>query len=237
MIQLKNLSVKLAGKEVLKDINLEIKSFLTTIILGQSGSGKSTLLRALVGLIQPDQGEIWQDGEKLDYASLSSYRHSLGYVIQDGGLFPHLSALENITLMAQYLGWDWSHIEKRLDFLSELFQVESTLLKQYPSELSGGQKQKVSLMRALMLEPIRLMMDEPFSALDQPTRRELRTNLKKIFTELKLTVVMVTHDVTEAKFLAEEIVLLHNGQITHQGKMEDLNLTEDDYFSEEFSHG
>jgi osmoprotectant transport system ATP-binding protein len=146
----------------------------------------------------------------------------MGYVIQDGGLFPHLTAAQNALLMATYLRRPASEMRSRLKELCDLTHFPPEGLDRYPVELSGGQRQRVSLMRALMLDPDVLLLDEPLAALDPLVRASLQTDLKEIFRRLQKTVVLVTHDMAEAGYLADKIVLLMEGRIIQQGTLEDL---------------
>ncbi|RLA10019.1 MAG: ABC transporter ATP-binding protein [Gammaproteobacteria bacterium] len=185
--------------------------------MGSSGSGKSTLLRLILGLLTPDAGEIVVGGEPLTADRLIDIRRRTGYLIQSGGLFPHLTARDNVTLMARRSGWNPRQIDQRLAELAELTRLKMDLLKRMPSALSGGQRQRVALMRALMLDPDLLLLDEPFSALDPLIRHELQDELKALIGELNKTVVLVSHDVAEAAWLADHLVLLSEGEIIQQG--------------------
>ena len=146
----------------------------------------------------------------------------MGYVIQEGGLFPHLTAYQNISLMANYLGWSEDRVANRVTELAQLTQFPPEGLNRFPSQLSGGQRQRVSLMRALALDPALLLLDEPLGALDPMIRSGLQTDLKHIFQSLGKTVVIVTHDIGEAGFLGDSIVLLRDGQIVQQGILTEL---------------
>jgi osmoprotectant transport system ATP-binding protein len=157
-----------------------------------------------------------------------------GYVIQDGGLFPHLSARENVTLVAERLGWDASRISARVDELFDLAGLSADLASRYPAELSGGQRQRVGIMRALILDPDLLLMDEPLGALDPILRARLQRDLKSLFLRLKKTVLLVTHDMNEAAFLADTIAILRQGQVVQQGSFEDLAARPADDFVAEF---
>jgi osmoprotectant transport system ATP-binding protein len=159
------------------------------------------------------------NGELLARSNIWEYRKLMGYVIQDGGLFPHLSAEDNVKIMAKYLGWDEKKISDRIIELSELTKFPVDGLKRFPMELSGGQKQRVSLMRALMLDPKFLLLDEPLGALDPLIRFDLQTDLKEIFKRLKKTVIMVTHDLNEAAYLGDSIVLMRNGEVVQVGEI------------------
>jgi len=191
-------------------------------LIGSSGCGKSTILRLIAGLVQPDNGHIEIDGNILSDSNLISVRKKLGYVIQDGGLFPHLSAYKNISLMASYIGWDTNRINKRIEELSNLTKFPPDHLNRFPAELSGGQKQRVSLMRALMLDPELLLLDEPLGALDPLIRFELQDDLKDIFNRLNKTVLLVTHDLNEAIYFADEIFLIKDGMIIQNGNVNEL---------------
>jgi osmoprotectant transport system ATP-binding protein len=149
-------------------------------------------------------------------------RRRMGYVIQEGGLFPHLTAGQNVTLMARHLGWKPDLIDDRVDELTALTHFPATGLDRYPVQLSGGQRQRVSLMRALMLDPEILLLDEPLGALDPMIRAELQGELREIFRTLGKTVVLVTHDMGEAAYLGDTIVLLRGGRIVQSGTLPDL---------------
>ncbi len=194
----------------------------TLVLIGASGSGKSTLLRLMVGLLRPDQGAIHlQDSEVTPDAALE-LRRRMGYVIQDGGLFPHLTARGNVTLMAQHLAWSRERVDARLTELVDLTKFPPDALDRYPTQISGGQRQRVSLMRALFLDPAILFLDEPLGALDPLIRSDLQQDLRAIFRALKKTVVLVTHDLAEARYFADRIVLLHEGRVVQEGSFDDL---------------
>jgi osmoprotectant transport system ATP-binding protein len=194
----------------------------TTVLLGPSGCGKSTLLRLMLGLIASDTGSVSFGDELLTPDNVMQFRRRVGYVIQDGGLFPHLTARGNVALMARYLGRDPAAIDRRLAELAELTRFPAEGLDRYPAQLSGGQRQRVALMRALMLDPDLLLLDEPLGALDPLIRSELQADLKAIFRAVGKTVVLVTHDLGEAGFLGDEIVLLRAGRIVQRGTLADL---------------
>ena len=211
-----------ADRTVLRGIDLDIPSGKTTVLIGPSGCGKSTLLRLIIGLISPDAGTVIFDEKPVEPASVLAMRRKMGYVIQDGGLFPHLTAERNVTLMARYLGWERQRIRKRVDELRELTHLPADTLDRYPAQLSGGQRQRVGLMRALMLDPELLLLDEPLGALDPMIRADLQFDLSEIFRSLQKTVVLVTHDIGEAAFFGDSIVLLRNGQIVQHGTVYQL---------------
>lgn len=194
----------------------------TTALIGPSGCGKSTLLRILTGLLKPQSGRILLNGREVISYEWPALRKKIGYVIQDGGLFPHLSGRENVVLAAKYLGWSDPDLNKRCDELAELTQLTRDTLDRYPGELSGGQRQRVSLMRALFLSPEILFLDEPMRALDPFLRYELRAELKEIFDQTRITAVIVTHDLAEARSLGHQIHLLNEGCIVQSGVFSDF---------------
>jgi len=194
----------------------------TTAIIGPSGCGKSTLLRLITYLIKPDSGKILINGIELNKTSSRKAKKKMGYVIQEGGLFPHLTAKENVVLVARRTGWDVQKIANRFHELCEITSISPDLLSRFPLELSGGQRQRISLMRALMLDPPILLMDEPLGALDPIVKMKLQYDLRGIFYKLKKTVLFVTHDISEAAYFGEEIVLMNNGNVVHKGTISDL---------------
>ncbi|MFH0352179.1 MAG: ATP-binding cassette domain-containing protein [Chromatiales bacterium] len=220
MLELRGVHKRYGAVEALRPIDLVIVRGRTTVLIGPSGCGKSTVLRLLLGLIHPDAGEVRVDGAPL--VPSPSLRQRLGYVVQDGGLFPHLTARGNVELMARHVRWDPSRIDARLSELTELVQLPAGTLERYPAQLSGGQCQRVSLMRALMLDPDVLLLDEPLGALDPMIRSELQGDLRRIFRALGKTVVLVTHDLGEAGFLGDVLVLMRDGAIAQRGTLEEL---------------
>ncbi len=222
VIELKQVSKAFGATQALERIDLRVEPGQTTVLIGPSGCGKSTLLRAIVGLIGLDGGTAFFEGSAISARSVQAFRRRMGYVIQEGGLFPHLTAEENVVLMARQLGWSERKWRGRLAELAELTRLPIDALGRYPVELSGGQRQRVSLMRALMLDPHVLLMDEPLGALDPMIRSELQVELRAIFRRLEKTVLLVTHDLDEAGFLGDLIVLLREGQIEQQGTLQEL---------------
>lgn len=223
-----------AGAGGLADIGLTIERGSTTAIVGPSGSGKSTLLKLAIGLLWPTRGHVCIDAQVLSPDNALALRQRIGYVIQTGGLFPHLPARDNVGLMARHLKRSTTEIEARVNTLAELVQLDRALLDRKPQDLSGGQRQRVSLMRALMLDPPLLLLDEPLGALDPMVRYELQNDLRQLFAQLGKTVVLVTHDLAEASFFGDRIVLLRDGRIVQQGRYEDLAHTPAEPFVTEF---
>ena len=234
LIKLKEVSKQYADAVALHPTNLSIESGKSTVLIGPSGCSKSTLLRVIIRLIEPDSGSIAFDGKPITTANINPLRRRIGYVIQEGGLFPHLTARANVLLMARHVGKSDDETHSRLMELSELTRFPEKLLERYPVELSGGQRQRVSLMRALMLSPELLLLDEPLGALDPLVRASLQKDLKEIFTRLGQTVVFVTHDLAEAIYFADEIVLMNEGRIVQKGTIADLRERPANPFVSEF---
>lgn len=222
MIELEAVSKYFGHVRALDRVTVRVRPRATTVLMGSSGCGKSTALRMMVGLIQADRGRVLFDGVPLSSDNILEVRRRMGYVIQDGGLFAHLSAADNVALAARYLGWDEQRVMPRLKELADLVQLRPSSLSLYPVELSGGQRQRVSLMRAMMLEPEVLLLDEPLGALDPIIRNELQYQLRTIFRQLQQTVVLVTHDIAEASFFGDHLVLLRGGEVVQQGDIRDL---------------
>ena len=215
--------VKHHGAAVALDgVDLSIAPGRTTALIGPSGAGKSSVLRMLLGLEWPDAGEVRFDGAPLQRTQLLEQRRRIGYVIQEGGLFPHLTAAGNAGLLARTLGWPAARIAARIDALVALCRLPRDALTRFPAELSGGQRQRVGLIRALMLDPPVLLLDEPLAALDPIVRNELQTQMRELFASLRKTVVLVTHDVAEAAYLGDTLVLLRHGRVVQQGSAREL---------------
>ncbi len=220
-IELRGAGKRFGAVESLKATTLAVGPGVT-VLLGPTGSGKSTLLRLVAGLAPPSEGEVLLWRQPLTPVTIGSFRRRMGYVIQEGGLFPHLTAKQNVTLAARYFGWEEERIARRLDELVELTHFPADALARYPAQLSGGQRQRVGLMRALMLGPELVLLDEPLGALDPMIRAEMRTDLRAIFKLLGQTVVLVTHDLVEAEFFADHVVLLNDGAVVQQGPLDEL---------------
>lgn len=234
MLVLTQVSKRYADTAALLPTDLQVPKGETLVLIGPSGCGKSTLLRLIAGLITPDSGSIRFEGTAIAPDNILQIRQRMGYVIQEGGLFPHLSVRDNVTVMAQYLRRDNDWIESRLAELAQLAQLPGDMMTRFPAELSGGQRQRVSLMRALMLDPDLLLLDEPLGALDPMIRYELQQELKSIFDQLGKTVVMVTHDIAEAAFFGHTLVLMRDGCILQTGPFKALARTPADPFVEQF---
>src|SRR5437660_7541563 len=222
LVELSDVSKKYGGSIALHPTDLDFARGKTTVLIGPSGCGKSTLLRLVIRLLDPDGGTISFDGTPVTLANISELRRRIGYVIQDGGLFPHLTARRNVLLMATHLKKQAGEMQRRLAELCALTRFPEAALDRFPVELSGGQRQRISLMRALMLSPELLLLDEPLGALDPLVRAALQKDLKEIFGRLRQTAILVTHDLAEAAYLGDEIVLMSEGQVVQRGTLDDL---------------
>ena len=222
MIQLKNVSKNYGSVVALCPTDLNIEEGKVTALIGPSGCGKSTILRLINGLISPTRGIVEFEGQIISPQNILEIRRRTGYVIQDGGLFPHLTASQNVLLMPKELKQPQTETQQRLEELCQLTDFPPNLLNNFPGELSGGQRQRVSLMRALILNPDVLLLDEPLGALDPIVRSSLQQELKDIFQSLGKTVILVTHDLHEAAYLGDVLVLLKSGQVMQQGTLDQL---------------
>jgi len=234
VIALEGVTKRFGERQVIGSLTLDIPSRTSLALVGPSGCGKSTVLRLVLGLLAPDEGQVIVAGVPVTPATVIAVRRRAGYVIQEGGLFPHLTALRNVTLLAARLGWSRDRIAARVDELAALVGLDGPPLRRYPSELSGGQRQRVGLMRALMLDPPVLLLDEPMGALDPLVRARLQRDLKRIFGELGKTVLLVTHSLEEAAYLGDEVALMRSGRLIQRGKMSDLVDAPADGFVREF---
>lgn len=234
MIVLRGVSKSFKNQKVLESISLELQEGQTHVLIGLSGSGKSTLLRMIMGLIPCDKGQIEINKEVLSETNRETLVKKMGYVIQDGGLFPHFTARENVTLMAKLMKWPREQISDRLKELTQLVGLKDSVLDQFPRELSGGQKQRVALLRALLPNPPLLLLDEPLGALDPIVRANLQEELKAIFNQLRKTVIIVTHDMSEAAYFGHTITLFNKGRIEQHGPMESFVKAPNSPFVREF---
>ena len=224
-LRLEEASKHYPGTTALDAVSLTFPADAITAVIGPSGCGKSTLLKLLNGLEQPDGGRVIAFGEALDYGNLPPLRRRMGYAVQGTGLFPHLSARDNITLLAQLARWSDADISTRLEALLELSQLEATQLDRYPHQLSGGQQQRVGLCRAMMLKPEVLLLDEPFGAIDPITRSDIQAQLLALHRAEPRTTVLVTHDMAEALKLADHLVIMAGGRIAHSEAKDSLLAT------------
>jgi osmoprotectant transport system ATP-binding protein len=222
MLELIGVNKRFERRTILSDVTLRVPKGATHALIGSSGSGKTTLLRITLGLIPLDRGYVKINEQPLSSFTPVQWADRIGYVPQDGGLFPHITAQANVALIASLRGWSKARIDARVAELSHLVDLDASLLRQFPHELSGGQKQRVAIMRAALMDPDVMLLDEPMAALDPLIRRSLQQELKSIFQRLGKTVLLVTHDLGEAVYLSEAITLLHEGRVVQTGRYEEL---------------
>ncbi len=202
------------GRLLLSEVALSLEAGTTTALLGRSGSGKTTLLRMVNGLVRPTSGEVLVAGESISHADTVSLRRSIGYVIQETGLFPHMTVERNAGLALELAGRTKAEIALRAEQVLALAGLDfGEFRARHPWQLSGGQRQRVGLARALATDPAVLLMDEPFGALDPMTRAEMQTMLWELLGQVKKTVLLVTHDLDEALYLASRVVFLEAGEV------------------------
>jgi osmoprotectant transport system ATP-binding protein len=221
-IELTSVAKHYGAQAALAGVTLSVERGAFTALVGGSGSGKTTLLKTINRLVVPDAGTVRVLGEDVAAAQPHLLRRKIGYVFQEVGLFPHLSVAENIAVTPKLLGWDQKRIDGRVANLLGLVDLPQEVAARAPSELSGGQRQRVGVARALAAEPVLMLMDEPFGALDPLTRDALGTDYRALHERLGLTTVMVTHDMAEAVLLADRIVVLRDGAIVADGTPSDL---------------
>jgi osmoprotectant transport system ATP-binding protein len=221
IVNVRNVSYKFAGAQgasVLSNVSLQVQSGEILVLLGRSGSGKTTLLRLVNRMLVPSGGEVLVEGRTTVEWNPIRLRRRIGYVIQEGGLFPHFTVGENIGLVPSLDGWPAERIAARVGELLQLVGLDpKTFMNRKPRELSGGQRQRVGVARALGADPAILLMDEPFGALDPVTRSELQREFAGLAGRLGKTIIFVTHDLREALLLGTRIALLENGAIAAMG--------------------
>jgi choline transporter len=214
MIEYKHVALRYGEKSVLEDVNLKIKDGEFMVLVGPSGSGKTTMLKMINRLLEPTDGNIYMDDKRIKDYNQRDLRLSTGYVLQQIALFPNLTVAENIAIIPEMKGWNKDKIKHNT---AELLEMVGLPAKEYagrlPSMLSGGEQQRVGIVRAIIGEPRILLMDEPFSALDAISRKQLQVLTKKLHNEFGVTIIFVTHDTDEALLLADRIAVLQNGQI------------------------
>jgi osmoprotectant transport system ATP-binding protein len=213
------------GTAVVKNISLTVPANLTTALVGESGSGKSTLLQIINGLVIPETGRVSIFGLNIDFEALPKFRRKMGYAVQGAGLFPHMTVRQNIVLMAKLEKWSISKIQERYLYLLELLDLEEDFSDRYPHSLSGGQQQRVSLCRAMMLNPPLMLLDEPFSALDPITRESIHDEFLTLQKAESRSIVLVTHDMSEALKLADQLVILKDGEVIQTGSADEVKMT------------
>ncbi|HET7113554.1 MAG TPA: ATP-binding cassette domain-containing protein [Pyrinomonadaceae bacterium] len=214
LVQFKNVNVSLSNNPILSDLNLAVQRGETLVLLGESGCGKTTTLKLVNRLLQPTSGEVAVEGKATTAWDPIALRRHIGYVIQEGGLFPHFTIARNVGLVPSLAGWDEPRINDRVRELLKLVGLDpDRFAERYPRELSGGQRQRVGVARALAADPPLLLLDEPFGALDPLTRASLQREFAELSRRLGMTAILVTHDVREALTLATRIGLMHKGRL------------------------
>lgn len=213
-VEFDHVSYRIDGRDILRDIDLQLDHNETLVLLGRSGSGKTTLLRMVNALLKPTSGDVRFDGKSVASSDEIALRRRIGYVIQDGGLFPHISVARNVGLVPELEGWPQEKIDARVaELLNAVGLSPETYAARYPKQLSGGEKQRVGIARALAADPPLLLLDEPFAALDPVTRYDMQQHFLKLRKDFGKAALFVTHDLREALLLGSRIALLHEGRI------------------------
>lgn len=218
MIEFKAITKEYADETALQDIDLQIESHELFVLVGPPGSGKTTLLKTVNRLVIPTEGRVLIDGKDVANTDLQALRQHIGYVLQSSALFPNMSVMQNAGVQLEALGWPKTKIKPRIEHLLQLVDLDPSLYAdRKPAELSGGEAQRVGIVRALAADPKLILMDEPFSALDPVSKRQLQNLILKLHEQLDTTILFVTHDMQEALRLADRMAVLHNGQLQQVG--------------------
>lgn len=212
-IRLENISHRFEEQHIFKNLSLNIEAKKITAILGKSGSGKSTLLQVINGLIRPYEGAVYLFDQPMNYELICEVRLGIGYAVQQVGLFPHLTVIDNITLPGILAGWSKAQKDKRAAELMNLVNLASGHRDKYPYQLSGGEQQRVGLCRAILLDPPIMLLDEPFSSLDPDTKQDIHEEVLKLQREEPRCIVMVTHDPNEAIKLGDIRLKFQKGEL------------------------
>ena len=214
MIEYKNVALRYTDKDILKDVNLRIEAGEFMVLVGPSGSGKTTMIKMINRLLEPTDGNIYMDGKRIKDYDERELRLSTGYVLQAIALFPNLTVAENIALIPEMKGWGKERVaSKTVELLEKVGLPASDYADRKPHELSGGEQQRIGIVRAIIAEPRILLMDEPFSALDAISRKQLQALTKELHKEFGMTTIFVTHDTDEALKLGDRIAVLQEGEI------------------------
>ena len=223
MIEYKNIVLRYTEKDILKDVNLRIEDGEFMVLVGPSGSGKTTMLKMVNRLLEPTDGNIYMNGKRIKDYEVRELRLSTGYVLQKIALFPNLTVAENIALIPEMKGWSKEQIAyKTEELLDKVGLPAADYAHRLPSELSGGEQQRIGIVRAIIAEPKILLMDEPFSALDAISRKQLQALTKELHKEFGMTTIFVTHDTDEALKLGDRIAVLQDGEIRQVAKPETI---------------
>lgn len=217
-VQFEHVAYRVDGRDVLSGVDLSLENNETLVLLGRSGSGKTTLLRMVNGLLSPSAGDVRFEGRRVADWDPIRLRRRIGYVIQDGGLFPHITVARNVGLVPELEAWPAQKIRARVDELLDAVGLEPAVYAgRYPRQLSGGEKQRVGIARALAADPPLLLLDEPFAALDPVTRYDMQQHFLKLRRDFDKATLFVTHDLREALLLGSRIALLHEGRVEWVG--------------------
>jgi len=223
MIEYKHVVLRYTEKEVLRDVNLRIEQGEFMVLVGPSGSGKTTMLKMINRLLEPTGGDIYMDGKRIKDYDERELRLSTGYVLQAIALFPNLTVAENIALIPEMKSWSKEQIASKTEELLDKVGLPATeYAKRMPSELSGGEQQRIGIVRAIIAEPRILLMDEPFSALDAISRKQLQALTKDLHKEFGMTTIFVTHDTDEALKLCDRVAVLQEGEIVQVANAETI---------------
>ena len=223
MIEYKHVALRYTDKDILKDVNLRIENGEFMVLVGPSGSGKTTMIKMINRLLEPTDGNIYMDGKRIKDYDERELRLSTGYVLQAIALFPNLTVAENIALIPEMKGWGKERVaSKTVEFLEKVGLPASDYADRKPHELSGGEQQRIGIVRAIIAEPKILLMDEPFSALDAISRKQLQTLTKDLHNEFGMTTIFVTHDTDEALKLGDRIAVLQEGEIVQVADSETI---------------
>ena len=223
MIEYKHVALRYTDKNILKDVNLRIENGEFMVLVGPSGSGKTTMIKMINRLLEPTDGNIYMDGKRIKDYDERELRLSTGYVLQAIALFPNLTVAENIALIPEMKGWGKERVaSKTVELLEKVGLPASDYADRKPHELSGGEQQRIGIVRAIIAEPKILLMDEPFSALDAISRKQLQTLTKDLHNEFGMTTIFVTHDTDEALKLGDRIAVLQEGEIVQVADSETI---------------
>ena len=225
IIEFTAVSKRYGPTPVLDDLSLAVRAGGITAILGASGSGKSTLLKLINGLIRPDRGEVAVFGRPVPGDRLPEYRRRIGYAVQGAALFPHLNVARNIAILGTIAGWPAARREARTAELMRLMSLDAELAERYPYQLSGGQQQRAGICRAMFLRPEVLLLDEPFAGVDSLTKHAIHARLGVLMQAEPTTVLLVTHDIQEARDVARDLIVLNGGRVAQTGPVGDVVAT------------
>jgi osmoprotectant transport system ATP-binding protein len=231
-VEVQRITQVFGNHTVLSDVSVAFEKNSITAILGKSGSGKSTLLQIINGMIRPSKGKVILEGQPLDYENIHALRLQMGYVVQQVGLFPHMTVRDNIELLGKISKKPTAEIQKRVEELMDMVNLPLSYLDKYPHQLSGGEQQRAGLCRAMLLRPSLLLMDEPFASLDVGTKQGIYQHLLEIQKKEKRSVVLVTHDWDESILLADNFIWIAEGKIKARGEKSELGELKNTYMSE-----